>query len=458
MIRFVILALALVFIGWDVFQGFRRGLYPALVRFGFICGCFVLAYFLSAPLSGLLTDVPLAFFNGQTLHEAYEGFLMSQEDLAQALALSDMFMELVLHLPEVLLSEIDFVILFVILRLITLPISYVICRKCFGKDGKQVGPASQTVRVVGGIGVGALQGIICLAVILVPIFGVAEFGERFNESFANSEEQTFVEISQGIDDAIVTPVNSSGVTKICGALGIRSLCVSAFHGLSSTEVQLTSGEKTIDYFEYLESMFPVLSTLVKLADVDPEHMTTEDYSNLADVLHTAKTNEELTSVVEDSVSNVVSQFVDESYRESANVVVSIFADKVVNGKETITGEKLAAEVEAIKDTMVVIKSATSEAADSAFEVVGADTLVDGIIRTEMLYDTLVEVANDPEMREVLCQDFTMNDSQKELMKTEIEKYRVDSAETRTPEDLAKILEITDALGLVLGVELEKLPE
>ena len=455
--RIVLLALAIALLAWDVFQGLRRGFYPALVRLGFVCLCLVGAYFLSAPLSGLLTGTPLPFLKGQTFHEAYEAFLLSKEEIARALSLSEVFKELVFRLPDVLLTEIDFLILFALLRLITLPISYLISLIFFGRRGRRVKIFGGSFRL-GGMAVGFLQGVVCLAVILVPIFGVVEFGERLTNAFSDTEEPVIAEIVQTVEDNVVEPVNESMVTRICNGIGIRSLCVKLFHGLSSTEVRLSSGVRTIDYFEYLESMFPALSALVKLADVDPEHMTDKDYANLADVLHTAKNNEELSHVVKDSVSNVVTEFVDESYRDSADIVVTLFAEKVVGDKEQINSESLRAEVQAIQDTLKVIQTATSEAADSAFEVVSADTLVDGIIKTEILYETLVEVATDPEKREVLCKDFAMSESQKAEMKVEIEKYRNESSEKRSPEELAKILEITDALGLMLGVELEELSD
>lgn len=510
-----LLVAAIIFIVWDVLMGLRRGLFPALVRFAFVGLCFLAAYLFSSPLSHFLVEIPLPFLGGETLHAWYEGYLYSQEGLATALALSEAIEQLVLHLPDVLIAEIDFILLFVLLRVFTLPLSFLVSRLLFGKPEKKKkkhaqnnvepviadavthsaveneAPAEATenaettaealeeaepVTLViekkkkkkekrslagtvrwGGMAVGLVQAVVCFAVILVPIFGVVEFGERFYDSFANSEEEILADIALDVKTELTDPLEDSIVTKASEALGVRHLCVSIFHNLSNTTLELSSGDRVIDYFDYLESMFPAVSALLKLSDVDPSHMTDKDYENLSVVLQTAQDHDDIAQAVQDSVSNVVTEFVDDSYRASADVVINRFANKVVSEKNSISPTMLKNEVSAIEKTMQVIQTATSESASSAFEVVKADELVDEIIKTESLYETLIEVANDSEERAVLVQDFTSTDEQKEEMKAEIEKYRAESLESRSPEELAKILALTDALAGILDLELDALP-
>jgi len=469
-----LLIAAFVFIAWDVFMGFRRGFFSALLRFGFIGVCFAVAYFASAPLSGILMELPLPFLGGQTLHAAYEGYLGAQAGLSDALALSEAVEQLVLHLPDVLLSEIDFIVLFVLLRLLTLPLSFFVSRLLFGKPQKKRSKKAQSKGTAegnaekkekkslagtlrgAGMAVGFLQAVVCFAVVLVPIFGIVEFGERFHASFADSEETVLAEISVDIKEGLVDPINASPVTAISEAVGLRSACVSVFHNLSDTTLVLSNGERQIDYFEYLESMFPAVSALLKLSDIDPEHMTTKDYENLSVVLQTAQNNEDIAQAVQDSVTGVVSEFVEESYRASADVVINVFADKVVNNKQTVSAEQLEHEVKAIEKTMQVIQTATSESAESAFEAVSAEELVNDIIKTEHLYDTLIEVSNDPEQRDVLVKDFTSTEEQKAEMKAELDKYRAESVQARTPEEAARILEMTDAIANLLDLSLDEI--
>ncbi len=472
-----LLVAALVFILWDALMGFRRGLFPALVRLGFIALCFVGAFAFSAPLSHFLVETPLPFLEGQTLHAWYDGYLHSQEGLAAALALSEAVEQLVFHLPDVLISEIDFILLFALLRLLTLPISFVVSRLIFGKPEKKR-KKKETVQATdvatesekskekrslagtirwGGLAVGVLQAVVCFAVVLVPIFGVVEFGERFYDAFSDAEEATLADISVDIKEEITDPINASPVTKVSDAIGVRSLCVSIFHRLSDTTLTLSSGDRQVDYFEFLESMFPAVSALLKLSDVDPSHMQDKDYENLSVVLQTAKDHEDIAQAVKDSVSAVVSEFVEESYRSSAEVVVNRFANKVVAENKNISAEMLKNEVKAIEKTMQVIQTATSESASSAFEVVKADELVDEIIKTESLYETLIEVANTPEEREILINEFSSTEEQKAEMKAEIDKYRAQSVEERSPEELAKILNITDALADMLEIDLDEIP-
>lgn len=455
-------ATAILFIVIDLLMGIRRGFFPALVRFGFVFLCAFLSYLFAPSISHLLMEIPI--LNGESLQAAYEGYLHSQEGLAAALSLSKPIEQIVFHLPEVLLSEIAFVLVFFLARLLTLPISAILCRIVFGKNGgKKTTEEGEEKKNLngsfrsGGALVGVLQAVVCFAVLLVPIFGTVEFCDRFDQSFATAEEEALATIAEDARLTIVEPVNNSVVAKATEKMGIRSLCTTVFHRLSDTTIELADESRTIDYFEYLESMFPAVSALLKLADVDPEHMTDKDYDNLCVVLETAQSHEDISAAVKDSVSSVVSEFVDDSFRDSADVVVNTFADKIMSEENKLDGEKLRAEVASIQDTLKVIQTATSESADSAFEVISADVLVDGIIETEVLYETLVEVANDPEKREVLRADFVSSEEQIEMMKTEIENYRAHSLETRTYEDMVKIAEITDALALVLGVDIADLP-
>lgn len=459
-----LLVTAILFILIDVLMGLRRGLFPALVRFGFVFVCVMCSVFFAAPLSHYLLG--LKFIDGQSLQEVFEAYLYAQNGVAEALALSDPIEQIVLHLPEVLLSEIAFVLMFFLARLVTLPISALVCRIAFGPRHPKPAPVDEirkekkplvgTIRWAGML-VGLVQAVICFAVLLVPLFGTVEFCERFEENFSDAEEVALADISSDLREKIIEPVNDSDVTHVAEALGIRATCVYVFHRLSDTTIVLSTGERTIDYFEYLESMFPAVSALLKLVDVDPEHMTDEDYDNLCIVLETAQSHEDIVVAVKDSVTEVVSTYVDDSFRSSADVVVATFTDKILSEEGNLDSQKLKAEVASVQDTLKVIQTATSASADSAFEVIAADTLVDGIIKTEVLYDTLVEVANDPERCAVLQTDFASSDEQKARMKDEIEKYRQQSLETRSAEEMAKIAEITDALALVLNVEIADLP-
>ena len=103
--------------------------------------------------------------------------------------------------------------------------------------------------------------------------------------------------------------------------------------------------------------------------------------------------------------------------------------------------------------MKVIQNATSDTS-SAFSEVSAGALVDDIIQTQMLYETILEASQNVEKRTTLSKDFVSGEEDRADMKAEIEKYRTESAEGRSAEEMAKILAITDALALILDIELE----
>lgn len=479
-VSIVLLVLVILFIALDMALGCWRGLLSALTRLFIVIGCAVGAYFLAPVVSHWLLDLPIV--DGQSIQMIYEGFLGSYEQVVSALELSEGIKTLVYHLPEVLVNEIMFVLLFFVLRLVTIPVSFLISvivhifkgvflkimkkgSKKPNKEGKKsrgkragyatLKTASVLLRFGGAIP-GALQAIVCVLVLLVPLFGMVEFGERFSASFSDSNHTEIVAMADAVEDEFVEPVNNSFVGKICGAFGIKKACITVFHHLSDTEVEVSGKTMKIDYFEFMESLFEPINSLLKLQNVDPEHMTEDDYDNLSSVIATAQTSEHkeyITEAVKGGVTEVVSQHVDDSFRNSADIVVNNFTDKILESGTPITSAALQSEVNAVRDTLTVIQTATSENVESAFEVIKADTLVNSIIETEYLYETLTEVTEDPEQLEVIRTDFTMDDEQKETMKAEIEKYRNESLATRSEEEMAKIVEITDTLAKVFDLQL-----
>ena len=478
----ILLITILLFVIVDVAMGCWRGLFSALIRLGEVIVCAVIAFFLAPVISHWLLELPLV--NGESIQAVYDGFIGSYGEVSAALELSEGISQLVYHLPEVLVNEIMFVALFFALRLLTLPIHFLVSRlvdlpgkmvlKKAKKAANAVQPDSATERKKRskyraikstnlalrfcGVIPGVVQALVCVLILMVPLFGMVEFGERFSASFSDSNQTEIVAMAEKIDDDFVEPINNSVVGKVCGGLGIKQACIGVFHLLSETELEVSGKPMRIDYFEFMESLFEPIDSLLKLSNVDPEHMTDQNYEDLSAVLQTAQTNEHkeyIEEAVKGGVTDVVTQFVDDSFRNTADIVVESFTDKLLDAEEPITGDVLKKEVNAIRDTLTVIQTATSESAESAFEVIKADTLVDGLIQTDLLYGTLIEVVDDPENLEILRNDLAANTVQKENIKTEIEKYRNESSAVRSEEEMTKILEITDALAKVFDVDLSE---
>lgn len=448
-IQTVLLVTAIVFLAFDMLWGLRRGLMPALLRFAVVCVGAVLAFWLSAPLCHMLINLSLPFADGQTFQELYEGFLLAQEGLDEALALSTPIRQLVYFFPEVLMREFAFVIVFSVYRLLTWPITAILSRVLFGKKKKKRARFSKS----GGVLVGFAQALVCLAVFMVPFFGFLEFGERFDLAFQDSQNTDIAETTVVLEENVLEPIHTSPVSQVMETIGMRKLAVWTFHRISLTTIEFSNGTKTIDYFTYLEDMFPAVSALIMMKDMDPEHMTDRDYENLTIVLDTAKEKEEITQAVRDTVEGVVTEHVNEEYRETANVIVETFAEKIFADEADLTGAQMQKEIDAVKSSLRVMETATSESAESAFSVVPAEQIVREIMQTEYLYETIVEVSEDEAKKARIQEDLVMTESQKELAKTEIETYRAAAVEDKTPEEMQKILAITDALALMLDVEL-----
>ena len=448
-IHVVLLVTAIVFLLFDMLWGIRRGFFPAILRFVVVCAGAVLAFWLSAPLCDALIYFPLPFADGQNFQELYEGFLLAQEGLDEALSLSMPVRQLVYFFPEALMREFAFVIVFSLYRLVTWPVTAILSRILFGKKDKKRPRFFRS----GGMLVGFAQAVVCLAVFMVPFFGFVEFGERFDAAFQNSQNTDIAEVTTMLENNVLDPIHTSPVSRVMEGIGMKRVAIWVFHNLSTTTMEFSDETKTIDYFTYLEDMFPAVSALIMMKDMDPEHMTDRDYENLVVVLDTAKSKEEITQAVVDTVETVVTEFVNEDYRETANVIVETFADKIFTDEGNLTGELMRAEIDAVKSALKVMETATSESAESAFSVVPAEQVVNEILETEYLYETVIEVSEDEEKKERIQADLVMNESQKALAKQEIEAFRATSAESRTPEELQKIYAITDALARMLDLTL-----
>jgi len=450
-ISLILLITALVFIAVDVLMGLKRGLFPALFRLVIVFLCAVIAFSLASKVSDILGNLTVS--DGKNLQQVFEEYLSSQGTLDEALSKSGDLYRLVLGLPTVILAELSFVVLFFVLRLISLPISAIIShflfRFLFGrkrKNGQSLLP--KTHRGFGMI-VGAVQALICFSILMVPVYGVIEFGETFTSEFSDVGIADLEDVSSDIQSEVLDPFNNCPVVKVGGAIGQRNICLGLFHNLSSITIE----EREIDYFKEIEDLFPAIAAVCKLNDVDPNNMTDADYENICTILQTAKDHPEVVEAVTSSVSDVVSQYVDDSYRDSADTLVSVFTDKVVSAENAIEAEALKTEIETMRKTLEVVQNAASTETKDVFDAeTTAKSVIDDIVKTDLMYDSLLEISKDSEKSETLRGDFHLSDDKVASTKQELENYRAEclteSAATRD-----KKLEITDALADVLGVVL-----
>jgi len=459
MIALLLLALFLVFVLTDTVQGLRRGCYPSLVRLLSVVCVILLAFFTAEYIGDHIMELELVYEGERYTLEELLLMYAKQMNLEEALDYSETVKQLVMHMPEVLVKELLFIPLFFIYKLVTLPIIALINHIFFprykkDRDGSRI---KTKKRRFFGMLVGAVQGVLCFAVVMVPVFGLLDFGTAFSDAFEQSESEELVEASVSVREGFITPLESASWVQTLELCGMRTACTFTFEKLSKTELTLEDEHRTIYYFETLEEAFPAINAFVVLKDIDPSHMTSEDYQKLGYVFDTAKSSEEVSAVLTEVTSSLVSQFVDEHYKGSADAITDIFLSEVLAEGTDTANVDYEKELGAVQTILEVIDCATDENADHAFDNRDIDVVIDTVLTSDVTYTTLIKATQDEKAAATLREEISMSETMKEKSVELLDAYREGQLETATPEEMARILEATDAIAGILGVTLTALP-
>jgi len=458
MVDLLLIATLFLFVFIDAVWGcFRRNFFGSIMRLVSVVICAFLAYLCAQYIGDHLMQIPIG--EARNIGDVFEELLISSPELVAALQYSDTIDQLVRHLPEIMAKELLFVPFFAIFRLISLPVIEILNTILFGGKRRREKAKKKHFMIklgkrLGGLAVGALQGFLCFCICLVPIFGFSNFAASFADNFKDSQVEELASFSETVDNTIAKSMDSSITVKALKISGIYKLCDNVFYKLSHTTM-IRDGQKTdIYYFETLENAFPAVSAFLLLQDMDPEHMTTEDYRNLNNVFVTAKDSEEVSAVLKDVTGGLVASYVEEEYQESAKMITDTFVEYVLAESTATENLDLELEMTAIENILSVMNTAVSEGAESAFEVKSADTVVDSVLNTEATYETLVGVVQDEEKGASLRNEINMEDVSKEKTAEELKKYRDAKLEGATPEQSARINELVGSVADLLGVTLD----
>ncbi len=459
MIATVLLFVFLAFILIDTLQGLRRGLFPSLVRLGSVVAVILLAFFTAEYIGDHIMELELTYEGSVYTLEQIITLSIHDLNLEEALNYSDTIKQLVMHLPEILVKELLFVPLFFLYKLITLPIIGIINR-IFFRSKKKMGDGTvvrRKKRRFSGMLVGAVQGLLCFAVLMVPVFGILDFGSAFSRAFKESESPELVSAAVTVENDLVAPLESAMWVKTLELCGVRAACTVSFNALSKTVLVQDADSHAIYYFETLEEAFPAINAFVVLKDIDPEHMTSDDYKKLGYVFATAKSSEEVSTVVTEVTTSLVSSYVDEHYKGSADAITEIFLAEVLaehTDTENVDYEK---ELGAVQTILEVIDSATAEDSDHAFDNHDIDVVVDTILSSDVTYTTIIKVIENEETAKTLREEINMGESMKAETAELLNTYRAERLESVTAEEMVRILEATDSIAELLGVSLTAVP-
>ena len=257
--------------------GLMRGWKRSLVRLGVILLSAILAFVFATSISASVMNTPLSeapdmvkemfssvpFEGDIPIKEAVFLMIGEDESIAQLLEATPSLTNFIAGIPQALLSALLFVPLFLIIKLLLWIPSAIITAFFLRKKSR---------RLIGGA-IGALQGVLCACVILVPVFGcMTTLDAVVNAVPEQSENTIYLEIN-ALDEQYYQPLKKDPAYIVMKVLGVKSLCGSVFNGL--TTVKNTDGGKTA-VFHDLNKTLPAVVQLARFEELDTEDLGEKD--------------------------------------------------------------------------------------------------------------------------------------------------------------------------------------
>lgn len=257
--------------------GLMRGWKRSLVRFGVVLLSAILAFVFASSISASVMNTPLSeapdmaqeifssvpFEEDTPIKEAVFLLIGEDESIGQLLAATPSLTNFIAGVPEALLSALLFVPLFLIIKLLLWIPSAIITAFFLRKKSR---------RLIGGA-IGALQGVLCACVILVPVFGCMTTLDAVVSAVPEQSENTIYLEINALDEQYYQPLKKDPTYSVMKALGIKSLCGSVFNGLAT--VKNTDGSKT-EVFNDLNKTLPAVVQLARFKELNIEDLGEKD--------------------------------------------------------------------------------------------------------------------------------------------------------------------------------------
>lgn len=451
----VLLGAAAVFLLVGFLFGWKRGLAQSFLRVLMVVGMAFLAFYFSGIFSDKLLAITVSFNGVQApLHEIINDYITGFEAFNRLLSYSATLKGIVLALPDAVARLILFIPLFFLLKLVSLPISWIIGR-IFAPNKNKDGSKKKRFALLGAF-VGLAEGFFCFSVIMVLFFGVCDVGSTLVTTYRESgySDEQLEEAATKIEDGLLSPMNSGFVGEIMTKMKVRDICVDVFHKL--TRVSISTGEgktEEIYYFREMQGLMPTVVQALKLQNTDPNHMTVEDTENVLAVALSVKNNEKGLTIVRETLSATVAEQIDPSYQDSAGVFLDKFLDVVVNTEdEKLEKVDVEAEAKTIESCMKLLASSSSEVSDSAFESVDATKMVETLVKSDLAYLTLSASAEDDAIKETIQNTVALTEESKTATADALSVARDTLLAAATDQaEVDKIESSIDSIYAILGL-------
>lgn len=293
------------------FLGLLRGWKRSLVRFCVVLLSAILAFALATGLSASVMNTPLseapdmvaemfpsAEIDGDMpIKEAVLLLIGEDEGIGQLLDATPTLTNFITGIPGALLSAVLFVPLFFIIKFLLWIPSAIITAIFLRKKSR---------RLVGGA-IGALQGVLCACVILVPVFGCMTTLDAAINAIPQETENTIYTDVKALNEQYYQPLKSDPGYGVMKALGLKSLCSSVFNGL--TTVKNTDGSKTA-VFDDLNKTLPAVVQLARFEELNTEDPDEKDVELLRSLSVTIGNSPLFINTASELLSNLANTLLD----------------------------------------------------------------------------------------------------------------------------------------------------
>lgn len=450
---FLIAAAVFLLIGF--LTGLSRGLSRSVLRLVFVVAIAVLSFYLAGVAAKYVLSLEVTVEETTVaLGDWLTSAVLSMEGIGDVLTQSATLESFVFTLPEVLLRVVGFVIIFFVLKLISLPITAILSAIFLPR--KKNGVPVNRHALLGSL-VGLVQGAFCFLVVCVLFFGVLDVSKSFVDAYDGIEEdiEPVTEICDMAQNELFTPLSENKVIDALSKTPIPGYCTQVFHQLAYVEITTAEGTvKPVYYFEELKGMFPTIMQAMTLMGTDPDHLTEENTESIISAVVSMKDNELCTDIVSELLDKVVENSVAPEYQSSAKVFTQELLNAITNEEsEVLENLDVKAEAESVTECLGLLATVSSMDTESAFTEETVDTFLNVVADSTLACKTLVNISENEELVNAVLGDVALDEDAKETTKNVIDDYRDSFLESETDQGrIDRVNSIIDAVLKVLDIE------
>ncbi len=421
-VALVVIGLFIVILLAGFLFGLARGFNKSLVRAFMVIGCVVVAFFLSSVITKAIMEVNIynlginvAGERVSTLKGALQA-LLNQVEAIREISETPAYATIMEVIPKMIVNVAMFILVFYVLRLLTMIIYWIIAGTAFSKKKTE---GKNKHRLVGSL-IGVVQNFIIFLVLLVPVFGAVSVfnqvetitnasaettaGSIAEDSYAvlmdsseESESQSntkFKEAYNSINN-IISAYNDTWVAKMLSGVKLDKACVSVFDKLSTVEkdgVKYSLREE-VEGFSYIYKDGKSLLDLVSQTEDKKLDFTNEEQIAQIKALVTDCYKSKLAAnLIDDVIKLAVDKW--DNDEKFMNIEKPNVGEDFQGVLDNLL-EKLAAD-ENKKDTLISTIDVVNTLLTTAKKV-EEDA---GEISTETISNLLNDIASDPNVKDL----------------------------------------------------------